>query len=70
MIPGTKLRDCAVCGNPVTEKPYQSNAARACSPVCAQTLAVREHPDLGSVTESRNRLNYNGSDRGPIGTNE
>ena len=42
----SKLRDCAVCGQPVTAKPYQAITARACSPVCAHTLAAREHPEL------------------------
>jgi len=46
MKPGTLLRACAVCGNPVTAKPYQDNSARACSPSCAHTLAAREHPEL------------------------
>ena len=42
----TKLRDCAVCGQPVMAKPYQANSARTCTPVCAHTLAMKEHPDL------------------------
>jgi hypothetical protein len=40
------LRDCAVCGKPVMSKPYQAESARTCSPMCAQALAVREHPDI------------------------
>lgn len=43
---GIRLRDCAICGQPVVSRPYQSNAARTCQPVCARTLAVREHPDI------------------------
>ena len=41
-----KLRDCAICARPVMAKPYQADSARTCSPVCAHTLAMREHPDL------------------------
>ena len=41
-----KLRDCAICGKPVMPKQYQADSARTCSPVCAHTLAMREHPDL------------------------
>ena len=44
--PGTVLRACVVCGKKVVARPYQSNAARACRPSCAQTLAMRENPDL------------------------
>jgi hypothetical protein len=43
---GELLRACAVCDKPVVAKPYQANSARACSPICAHILAVREHPEL------------------------
>jgi len=46
---GDRLRDCAICGKPVLRRPYQSSAARACSPGCARALAVQEHPDLGGA---------------------
>jgi hypothetical protein len=45
----TKLRDCTICGAPILPKAHQSNAARACSPMCAHRLAVREHPDINRV---------------------
>lgn len=43
-----KIRDCVICGLAIMKRPYQANSARACAPVCARTLAVREHPDLQS----------------------
>ena len=46
-----KLRDCAVCGQPVVSRPYQAITARTCSPVCAHTLAMREHPELERVSD-------------------
>lgn len=45
----TKLRDCAICGKPVMAKQYQADSARTCSPVCAHTLAAREHPDIDVI---------------------
>ena len=45
---GTKLRDCAVCTQPVFARPYQAMSARTCSPVCAHMLATREHPEMES----------------------
>ena len=47
-----KLRDCAVCGAPVPVRPNQADSARACSPGCAKTLAVRENPDLQPNTKT------------------
>jgi hypothetical protein len=48
---GEKLRDCAICGQPVISRPYQAKTARTCSPMCAHTLAAREHPDLRRVDD-------------------
>ncbi len=48
---GTPLRDCEICGKPVLARPYQADSARACSPVCAHTLAAREHPELKSIAD-------------------
>jgi recombinational DNA repair protein (RecF pathway) len=53
MIYGDKLRDCAICGEPVPARAYQSSAARTCSPHCARALAVREHPELTPSAWSR-----------------
>jgi hypothetical protein len=44
----TKLRDCAVCKNPVLDRPYQDKKARTCQPSCARALAHKEHPELHS----------------------
>jgi len=44
--PGTLLRACAICDQPVLARAYQDNSARTCSPSCARELAVQEHPDL------------------------
>ncbi len=49
----TALRNCAICGNPVTHRKYQDDSARVCSPGCAKTLAVREHPDIEPSTRKR-----------------
>jgi hypothetical protein len=43
------LRDCAVCGDPVYDRPHQDPSARACGPACAKRLAVQEHPELNLV---------------------
>lgn len=55
-----KLRDCAVCGKPVFARPYQANFVRACSPVCAHTLAAREHPELEPVPDRHDRNRFEG----------
>lgn len=46
------VRDCLVCGEPIPVRQHQAPSARACSPGCARSLAVRENPDL----ESRKKL--------------
>jgi len=46
---GRHLRDCAVCGGPVFARQHQADSARACKPICAKTLAVKEHPDIDKV---------------------
>jgi hypothetical protein len=56
----TKLRDCAVCGKPVMPKQHQADTARTCSPMCAHTLASREHPDIERVPDRNDRLRSNG----------
>lgn len=43
------LRECAICGAPVPVRQYQANSARTCKPICAKTLAVKEHPDIDKV---------------------
>ena len=48
-----KLRDCAICGEPVMSKQYQKDSVRTCQPVCARTLAAREHPDLDGRGRSK-----------------
>ena len=50
-----KLRDCIICGHPVMAKQHQADSARACSPVCARTLAMREHPDLERRSDREDR---------------
>ena len=52
-----KLRDCAICEEPVIARPHQSDDARTCSPGCARTLAYREFPNLdGFHSKLRARL--------------
>jgi hypothetical protein len=48
-----KLRDCAMCGEPVIARPYQSDEARTCTPVCAKELALKEHPDIDAKRNTR-----------------
>ncbi len=50
-----KLCDCEVCGNPVMRVPYQTLDVRTCGPVCASTLAHREHPELEPPRMRNNR---------------
>jgi hypothetical protein len=57
-----KLRDCAICGDPVMEKRYQANSARACSPACAHVLTMRENPDLERVSDRNDRVRFRGQE--------
>jgi len=59
-VSGEKLRDCAICGESILAKAYQANSVRTCSPVCASTLARREHPELERRSERLYREPSNG----------
>ena len=48
------IRDCAVCKQPIPDRPFQALNVRACSPKCATELAHLEHPDL-SKWDARDR---------------
>jgi hypothetical protein len=52
-MPRLTLCDCAVCGNPVPDRPYQAITVRVCSPQCAKALAYRENPELEPSQELR-----------------
>jgi RNA polymerase-binding transcription factor DksA len=40
------MKLCAICGQPIPVRRFQADTVRTCSPGCAQTLAVKEHPDI------------------------
>ena len=60
------LCPCAVCGDPVYDRPHQDRTARTCGPGCARKLAVQEHPEINAVA-ARESMIESGSDgpRGP-----
>jgi len=52
------VNPCAVCGHMIPPRPYQAKTARTCSPVCAKTLAVREHPEDVDVRRGSGHSGY------------